>query len=165
MLSNCWIMNWIYNCKLLIFYSSLHRNARVIEMQAVPVISYYFFAESAFNHSTDLHLLSLISSKTDNNITAKLANQFIWTRLRTFDWQQLFTWHWQWLLLRLLKHHLPLQTTVLFRTTLIWTIRLHCYIEVSFTCIQTKIVFDINLCQHPIFVQLCCSLINSFEKW
>ena len=74
--------------------------------------------------TTDLRHLSLRA----NNIAAKkkAANQFMQTGLRTFDWQQLFTWLWRWLPLRFLKRQSPLPTTVLLRTTLTRTIKLHC---------------------------------------
>ena len=72
---------------------------------------------------TDLRHLSL----TANNISAKLTNQCTQSGLSTFDWQLPFTWLWWWLLLRLLKHQSPLLTTVLLRTTLTWTIKLHYY--------------------------------------
>ena len=62
------------------------------------------------------------------NITTKLTNQFIQTRLSTFDWQQPFTWLWWWLPLRLSKRQSPLPTTVFLRTTLTRTIKLHYYI-------------------------------------
>ena len=73
--------------------------------------------------TTDLRHLSL----TANNITAKLTNQCTQTGLSTFDWQQPFTWLWWWLPLRLSKRQSPLPTTVLLRTTLTRTIKLHYY--------------------------------------
>ena len=73
--------------------------------------------------TTDLRHLSL----TANNIAEKLTNQFIQTGLSTFDWQQPFTWLWWWLPLRLSKRQSPLPTTVLLRTTLTRTIKLHYY--------------------------------------
>ena len=72
-------------------------------------------------NTTDLHHLSL----TANNISAKLTNQCTQSGLSTFDWQLPFTWLWWWLPLRLSKHQSPLPTTVLLRTTLTWTIKLH----------------------------------------
>ena len=54
---------------------------------------------------------------------AKLTNQF--TTKLTFDWQQLLTWRWWWLPLRLSKRLSLLPTTVLLRTTLTWSIRVH----------------------------------------
>ena len=73
--------------------------------------------------TTDLRHLSL----TANNITAKLNNQCTQTGLSTFDWQQPFTWLWWWLPLRLSKCQSPLPTTVLLRTILTRTIKLHYY--------------------------------------
>ena len=72
---------------------------------------------------TDLRHLSL----TANKISTKLTNQCTQTGLSTFDWQLPFTWLWWWLPLRLSKHQSPLPTTVLLRTTLTWTIKLHYY--------------------------------------
>ena len=77
--------------------------------------------------TTDLRHLSL----TANNIAAKSTNQFKQTGLRTFDWQHLFTWLWWWLPLRLSKRQSPLPTTVLLRTTLTRTIKLHYYEKFS----------------------------------
>ena len=73
--------------------------------------------------TTDLRHLNL----TANNTTAKLTNQFIQTGLSIFDWQQLFTWLWWWLPLWLSKRQSPLPTTVVLRTTLTRTIKLHYY--------------------------------------
>ena len=72
--------------------------------------------------TTDLRHLSL----TANNITAKLTNQFTQTVLSTFDWQQPIWLRW-WLPLTLSKRQSPLLTTVLLRTTLTRTIKLHYY--------------------------------------
>ena len=71
--------------------------------------------------TTDLRHLSL----TANNIMAKLTNQCTQTGVSTFDWQQPFTWFWWWLPLRLSKRQSPLPTTVLIRTTLTRSIKLH----------------------------------------
>ena len=79
------------------------------------------------------HLLRGVCSKLVNqlsrvnNITAKLTNQFTQTGLSTFDWQHPFTWLWWWLPLRLSKRQSPLPTTVLLRTTITRTIKLHYY--------------------------------------
>ena len=62
-----------------------------------------------------------------NNIMAKLTNQCTQSGQSTFNWQQPFTWLWRWLPLRLSKRQSPLPTTVLLRTTLTWTIKLHYY--------------------------------------
>ena len=70
--------------------------------------------------------LTALESKT----IAVLNNQFAQTRCSTLDWKQLFTWFWWWLPLRLLKHQSLLLKTVLLRTTLTWTIRLHNHSEV-----------------------------------
>ena len=59
-----------------------------------------------------------------------------------FDWQQLFTWIWGWLPLRLSKCQSPLPTTVLLRTTLTRTIKLHYYntnsIQIHFLWLSRK---------------------------
>ena len=62
--------------------------------------------------------------------SSKLNNRFTQTGQSTLDQQQLFTWFWWWLLFRLLKHQSVLPKTVLLRTTLTWTIRLHNHSEV-----------------------------------
>lgn len=59
------------------------------------------------------------------NMTAKLTNQFTRTGLKKLEWQQQYTWLWWWPLLMLSKR-LSLRTiTVLLKTALTQTIRLH----------------------------------------
>ena len=90
--------------------------------------------------TTDLCHLSLLA----NTIMAKLTNQCTQTGLSTFDWQQPFTWLWWWLLLRLSKRQSPLPTTVLLRTTLTRTIKLHYYMLPWVQTIYCKIIYSHN---------------------
>ena len=79
-----------------------------------------------------------------NTIMAKLTNQCTQTGLSTFDWQQPFTWLWWWLPLRLSKRQSPLPTTVLLRTTLTRTIKLHYYMLPWVQTIYCKIIYSHN---------------------
>ena len=92
-------------------------------------------------NTTDLHHLSL----TANNISAKLTNQCTQTGLSTFNWQLPFTWLW-WLLLRLSKRQSPLPTTVLLRTTITWTIKLHyCMLPPGSNHLLNNISIDLSI--------------------
>ena len=92
-------------------------------------------------NTTDLRHLSL----TANNISAKLTNQCTQTGLSTFNWQLPFTWLW-WLLLRLSKRQSPLPTTVLLRTTITWTIKLHyCMLPPGSNHLLNNISIDLSI--------------------
>ena len=94
-----------------------------------------------------------------------MTNQFTQTGLRTFNWKQLFTQPWWWLPLRSSKHQSPLLKTVLLRTTLPWTIKLHYYMSLlgsnhllyckyysplkNSSCLKFKV--DLKMCKNCLF--------------